>query len=89
MKTTLELPDSAFRQAKAIAATRGITLKQFFTEALEEKLRSHESGQSAEVKKGKPWMAGFGSLQNLAKENRKILAVIEDEFETLEPEDIR
>ena len=39
MKTTIELPDAAFRQAKAIAASRGLTLKQFFTDALEDKLR--------------------------------------------------
>ena len=39
MKTTIELPESTFRQAKVLSADRGMTLKQFFTEALEEKLR--------------------------------------------------
>ena len=40
MKTTIELPDATFRQAKVLAAARGTTLKQFFTEALDEKLPS-------------------------------------------------
>ena len=39
MKTTVELPDALFRQAKALAATRGVTLRRLFTEALEEQLR--------------------------------------------------
>ena len=39
MKTTVDLPESTFRQAKTLAADRGITLKQLFTEALEEKIR--------------------------------------------------
>ena len=37
MKTTIELPDPAIRQARALAADQGMTLKQFFTEALKEK----------------------------------------------------
>ena len=39
MKTTIELPDPAIREAKAFAAAQGMTLKQFFTVALEEKLQ--------------------------------------------------
>ena len=38
MKTTLEIPDSLFREAKSKAAERGQTLKQLVTEALQEKL---------------------------------------------------
>jgi hypothetical protein len=38
VKTTLEIPDSVFRRAKARAAERGIPLRQFVTEAVEEKL---------------------------------------------------
>jgi hypothetical protein len=39
MKTTVELPDGLFREAKATAAWRGASLKDFFREAVEEKLR--------------------------------------------------
>ncbi len=47
MKTTLELPDAMFRQAKALAAARGVTLRRFFTEALEEQLRRYTGGNQA------------------------------------------
>ncbi len=82
MKTTIELPDATFRRAKALAAGRGMTLKRFFTEALEEQLRRCSSDTEA------PWMVGFGELSDLSDENRRILSVIEQEFETLSPEDL-
>ena len=34
MKTTIELPDSLFRQIKATALKRGVSLKELFTHAL-------------------------------------------------------
>jgi hypothetical protein len=34
MRTTLDLPDDLLRRAKATAALRGISLKQYFTSAL-------------------------------------------------------
>ena len=33
-------------------------------------------------------MDGFGALSDLAEENRRVLDVIEQEFETLAPEDL-
>lgn len=87
MKTTVDLPESTFRQAKTLAADRGVTLKQFFTEALEEKVRLCASPVSGREKKT-PWMAGFGVLSDLSSENRRIADVIETEFETLDPEDM-
>lgn len=39
MRTTLELPDPLFREVKALAANRGISLKEFFTEATRSFLR--------------------------------------------------
>jgi hypothetical protein len=39
MKTTLELPDQLFIEAKAMAARRRTTLKALFTRALERELR--------------------------------------------------
>ncbi|MYG40383.1 MAG: bifunctional phosphopantothenoylcysteine decarboxylase/phosphopantothenate--cysteine ligase CoaBC [Nitrospira sp. SB0677_bin_15] len=44
---------------------------------------------SASSKTEAPWMAGFGGLSDLSDENRRILTVIEQEFETLSPEDLR
>lgn len=86
MKTTVELPDTLFRQSKALAAARGVTLRRFFTEALEEKLRRSAEGGSA-ADEEPPWMAGFGALSDLADENRRVLEAIEMEFEKLPPED--
>ena len=86
MKTTVELPDTLFRQSKALAAARGVTLRRFFTEALEEKLRRCTEGKSAGNEEP-PWMAGFGALSDLSDENRRVLEVIEMEFERLSSED--
>jgi hypothetical protein len=36
MRTTVDLPDSVFRETKALAAMRGITMKQFILEAIEQ-----------------------------------------------------
>ena len=86
MQTIIELPESTFREAKSLAADRGVTLQQFLTEALEEKVRHCASTVSGREKKA-PWMAGFGELSALSSENRRILVAIEEEFETLSPED--
>ena len=83
MKTTVDLPDATFRRAKSVAAARGMTLKRFLTEALEERLRrAAETGSGVEP----PWMAGFGALSDIADESRHVLDLIEDEFEMLSPE---
>ena len=81
----MELPDEVFRQAKARAALRGIPLRQFVSEALEEKL-SAIAASPANAKEP-PWMQGFGALADLKEENRRVEAVIAEAFETLEPED--
>ena len=87
MKTTVELPDTLFRQSKALAAARGVTLRRFFTEALEEKLQRSTDGRSASNEQP-PWMAGFGALSDIRDENRRVIELIEDEFERLSPEDV-
>ena len=87
MKTTVELPDVLFRQAKALAAARGVTLRRLFTEALEEQLRRCSRANHTGAA-DPPWMAGFGALSDLSDENRRILDLIEEEFEKLSPEDL-
>ncbi len=81
MKTTLEIPDTVFRRAKAKAAERGIPLRQFVTEAVEDKL------QAAGGAGHKPWMKMVGGLRHLRKETARINKRIEEAFETIEPED--
>jgi hypothetical protein len=80
MKTTLEIPDKIFRRAKSKAAEQGIPLRQFVTEAMEEKLR--EQSPAGE----KPWLKHFGKLKHLRKETARIDKFIEEAFETIDPE---
>lgn len=78
MKTTLDLPDDLFRQVKSTAASRGILMKQFITEALTEKLAT-----PAAAPDDKPWMALAGCAANdpeMLVELRRIDKIIEDEF---------
>jgi hypothetical protein len=84
MKTTIEIPDPLFRKAKSKAAERGQTLKEFVTEALQEKLAVNAS----KAHLGEPeWMQGFGKLRRLRKETVRIQARIDEAFEVIEPED--
>jgi len=81
MKTTLEIPDRVFRRAKSVAAERGVALRAFVTEAVEEKLAS--ASKSGE----KPWVRLAGGLKHLRKETVRINRVMKSEFEKIEPED--
>lgn len=78
MKTTLEIPDFLFRRAKSVAAERGIPLRQFVTEAVQDKLKvtSHE----------KPWMKHLGKLKHLRKESKEIEKRVEEAFEQIDSE---
>ena len=81
MKTTLEIPDATFRKAKATAGALGIPLREFVTQAVEEKLSSGRPSQ------GKPWLECAGELAHLHEETVRIQEVIDQEFEQIEPED--
>ena len=62
MKTTIEIPDSVFRRAKAKAAERGQALRAFVTGALQEKLSGRPAASGSNHA---PWMKGFGQLRPL------------------------
>jgi hypothetical protein len=84
MKTTIEIPDPLFRKAKATAAERSQSLKDFVTEALQEKLAVN----SGKAPLGEPaWMQGFGKLRRLHKETVHVQSRIDKAFEVIEPED--
>jgi hypothetical protein len=78
VKTTLEVPDALFRKAKAKAAEQGIPLRQFVTEAVEDRLKA------VTVSEEKPWMQMAGGLRHLRKETARIMRIIDAEFETIE-----
>jgi hypothetical protein len=84
VKTTLELPDPLFRKAKATAAERGQSLKEFVTDALREKLNPAPTDTSDPA-----WMTGFGKLKRMHKETLRVQSLIDQEFEVIEPEDRR
>jgi hypothetical protein len=80
MKTTLEIPDTIFRRAKSMAAERGISLREFVTEAVKDKL-------SADAKAGeKPWLKHMGKLKHLRKETKRINRLIEEDSERIDAE---
>ena len=79
MKTTLEIPESLFRRAKAAAARQGGTLKQLVQEALSEKIARLDGA----TRQQKPWMALAGGLKHLRSENRRIERLIDAEFENV------
>ena len=84
MKTTVEIPDALFRQAKSRAAAAGQSLKTFITEALEARLAGKPGGAPPYEP---PWMNGFGKLRRLRSETARIQASIDAEFESVERED--
>jgi hypothetical protein len=78
VKTTLEIPDFLFRRAKSVAAERGIPLRQFVTEAVQEKLKT--------TSQDKPWMKHLGKLKHLHRERKQIEKRVEEAFEQIDPE---
>jgi len=80
VKTTLEIPDTIFRRAKAAAAQRGIPLREFVTEAVKDKLTA--TSNSAD----KPWVKHMGKLQHLHQETERISRLIEQGCEKIDEE---
>src|SRR5204862_6643549 len=80
VKTTLEIPDMIFRRAKSKAAAQGVPLRQFVTEAVEDKLKSSSTSGR------RPWMKHVGKLKDLHKETQRINRAIEETFEVVDSE---
>ena len=71
---TIEISDFLHSSAKLRAKDRGVTLGQFVSEALEQKL------QPCLPVKGKPWMKSIGGLKHMHEENVRIQKLIDEEF---------
>jgi len=81
VKTTIEIPGATLRRAKSVANSRGISLKQFFTEALEDKLKAAAAPVSEPT-----WLklaGAFGKTASDRTETRRIQQSIDAEFEIL------
>jgi len=83
MKTTLEIPDDVFRQAKAAAAMRGESLKDFVTDSLRVRL---EAGSAVEPANA-GWRRVFGQAR--LDEVAEIDAIVAEELETVDPDSWR
>ena len=77
MKTTLEIADFLFRRAKSLAAER-IPLRQFVTEAVQEKLKI--------TPQERPWMKHLRKLKHLRRERKQIEKRVEETFEQIDRE---
>ena len=80
MRTSITIPDPLFRRAKSFAAEHGISLSQFVSEALRDKL-----GVKATPGRRR-WMRHVGKLKHLHKETQRINEGIGEAFEHVEPE---
>jgi hypothetical protein len=78
MKTTVEIPDSLFREVKSAAAGRGVSLKMFLTEALEEKLAGRR-------RRPADWPAPPPQLA--PGEMQRIQAIIDEEFSRIDQQE--
>lgn len=83
VKTTLEIPDSLFRQLKVSAAKQGKTIRTVVNEALTEKLNRPQGGQPEPP----AWRKAFGGLRRLRDETAKINQDVAAEFSHVDPED--
>jgi Arc/MetJ family transcription regulator len=83
VKVTIEITDELLGEAKTAAAARGETLREFITKALTTRLAS----TSTPIAAGSGWRSVFGLAD--PKAVQRVDAVIESEFEQIEPSDWR
>ena len=83
VKTTVEIPDPLLRQAKAVAAAKGESLKQLLTAAL----RAHLERPAAGGPAVEGWRRVFGRAR--PTDVAAVDAVIAAELERVDPADWR
>jgi hypothetical protein len=76
MRTTIELPDSLFRQVKTMAVQNGLTLKEFFTAAVE---KAVVAPPPESRRMTRPPIAGLGGRLIPARSNNDLSAFLEAE----------
>lgn len=85
MKATIEISDSLLKQAKNLAASKGLSFEQLLTKTLREKV-----AVTNKTATDNPWMKLFGTFGQTpaAKaETQRIQKTIDKEFEQIDPED--
>ena len=81
MKTTLEIPDTLYRQLKARAALKGQTIKAFMVEAVRTKLAEDRAKPTKET----GWQVAFGAAD--PKDVAEVQRIIDEEFSKIDPDD--
>lgn len=81
MKTTVELPDTLFRSAKARAAQEGLSLKIFFERAVSAQLARKSSSAPPPS-----WRRSFGKLRDIKASTREVQQVVDHEFSRIDAE---
>jgi hypothetical protein len=87
MRTTIDLPNSTFEQAQALAEAQGITVEQLLARTIEEKLRDRSQPPEGIEPQWLRLAGAFGKTPADRLETRRIQKVIDEEFERIEPED--
>lgn len=85
MKTTLELPDPLLRKAKAMAAERGESLKDFVTEALVAHISRRSGGRRDEQEPA--WMKYAGGLAHIAADVQRMQRDMDETFGVIDEEE--
>ncbi len=80
MKTTLDVPDSLYRQIKARAALKGQTIRAFFLDAIQDKLKAEREGSN----KTTGWRSVFGKATK--DDVSQLQQVLDDEFSKIDAE---
>ncbi len=90
MTMTIEIPNELAAKVRAAAEARGVAPEEYVSTVLAENVRERSvdpfEPQIAELV-DKPWMRYFGISADLKDEIEAINRLIEEEFETMEPED--
>ena len=81
MKTTVDLPDTLFRSAKAHAAQEGLSLRVFFERAVTSQLR-----RRSEPLAPPGWKRSFGKLKDIKAATKQVQRVVDREFSRIETE---
>jgi len=85
MKTTVEIPDTLYRQIKARAALKGQSIKDFLVEAVRAKIASDKpASRKNQSKKKVGWEAVYGAAD--PKEVAELQRIIDEEFSRIDPE---
>ena len=79
MKTTVELPDTLFRSAKARAAQEGLSLKIFFERAVVSQLARKSTPAPAPG-----WKRSFGKLKDIKATTREVQQAVDREFSRID-----